>query len=68
MQTQFSALDYRIDLYFRDYKLAKEIDEDGHSERNIDCTFIRVDPGKEKFNIFKVIIEILRTSNNYLTN
>ena len=36
MQAQFSALGYRIDLYFRDYKLAKEIDEDGHSERNID--------------------------------
>ena len=36
MQTQFNVLGYRIDLYFHDYKLAIEIDEDGHSDRNID--------------------------------
>ena len=31
-----SVLSYRIDLYFHDYKLAIEIDENGHSDRNID--------------------------------
>ena len=36
MQTQFNVLGYRIDLYFHDYKLSIEIDEDGHSDRNID--------------------------------
>ena len=36
MQTQYSVLGYRIDLYFHDYKLTIEIDENGHSHRNID--------------------------------
>ena len=31
-----SVSSYRIDLYFHDYKLAIEIDENGHSDRNID--------------------------------
>ena len=31
MQTQYNVLSYRIDLYFHDYKLAIEIDENGHS-------------------------------------
>ena len=54
-------LGYRIDLYFNDYKLAIEIDENGHSNRNIDyeikrqkateqllgCAFIRIDADKK---------------------
>ena len=35
MQTQYSVLDYRIDLYFHKYKLAVEVDELRHSNRNI---------------------------------
>ena len=35
MQTQYSLLGYRIDLCFHDNKLAMEIDENGHNERNI---------------------------------
>lgn len=35
MQIQYSVLVYRIDLYFCDYKIAIEIDENGHSDRNI---------------------------------
>ena len=34
METQYSG--YRIDLCFHDHKLATEIDENGHSDRNID--------------------------------
>ena len=34
MQTQYSM--YRIDLYFQDYRLAVEVDENGHSDQNID--------------------------------
>ena len=33
MQTQYYVLDDRIDLYSHDYKLAKEVDEFGHSDR-----------------------------------
>ena len=36
MQTQYNVLSYTIDLYCHDYKLAIEIDENGHSNRNID--------------------------------
>ena len=35
-QMQFSVLGYRLDSYILDYKLALEIDENGHSQKNID--------------------------------
>ena len=58
MQTQYNVLIDRVDLYFHDYKLAIEIDENGYSDRNIDyeikrqkvikeeigCKFIGIDP------------------------
>ena len=36
MQTQYTVLNYRIDLCFHKYKLAIEVDELGHNDRNID--------------------------------
>ena len=36
MQTQYSALGYKIDLYFDEYKLAIDVDESGHNDKNID--------------------------------
>ena len=36
MQTQYTFLGYRIDLYFHKYKFAIEVDELGHDDRNID--------------------------------
>ena len=36
MQTQYSALSYRIDLRFHDYKLAIEIHQNGYRNRKID--------------------------------
>ena len=36
MQTRYNVLGYRIELFFHDCKLAIEIDENGHSDRNID--------------------------------
>ena len=36
MQTKYTVLNYRIDLYFHDYKLAIENDELGHNDRTID--------------------------------
>ena len=35
MQTQYIVLRYRIELYFHKYKLAIEINELGHADRNI---------------------------------
>ena len=74
MQTQYSVLGYRIDLYFHDYKLAIEVDKKSHKDRNIDHEiqrqktlekeldrkFIRIDPDEEDLNIFKAINEIHR--------
>ena len=65
---------YRIDLYFHDYKLAVENDENWHSDRNVDYKikrpeameqelgfeFIKIIPDKEDFDIFKAIIEKFR--------
>ena len=36
LQTQYDILSYRIELYSHDYKLAIQIDENRHSDRNID--------------------------------
>ena len=65
---------YRIDLCFHGNKLAIEMDKNGHSNRSIDykikrqksieqelaCKFIRIDPDKEDFDIFRAINEIFR--------
>ena len=67
MQTQYTVIGYRIDLYFHKYDLAIEVDELGHNDRNIDCeiqrqqalerelnyVFIRINPDEINFNIFK---------------
>ena len=74
MQAQYNFLSYRFDLYFQNYILAIEIDENGHIVRNIDCDinwqkaieqevgckFIRIDPDKEEFDIFRAINEMIR--------
>ena len=74
MQTQYSVLGYRIDLYFHKNKLAIEVDELGHADRNLsneierqkalekelDCAFIRINPDGKNFNIFKEINKIHR--------
>ena len=74
MQAQYSVLSYRTDPYFHKYKLAVEVDELGHADRNINneterqkalerqlnCVFIRINPDEKDFNIFKPINEIYR--------
>ena len=74
IQTQYSVLGYRIDLYFHEYKLAIEVDELGHTNRNINneierqkafkkelnSVFIRINPDEKDSNIFKEISKIHR--------
>ena len=74
MQTQYTVLDYNIDLYFHKYKLGIEVDKLGHNDRNIDyeiqrqqalqrelnCVLIRINPDAVDFNIFKEINKIHR--------
>ena len=61
-------------MIFHDYKLAIEVDEKGHEDRNIDheikrqkalekylsCEFIIINPDEKDFDIFKAINEIHR--------
>ena len=77
METQYTVLGCRIDLHFHKYKLAIEVDELGHNDRNIDyeiqrqralerelnCVFIRINPDAVDFNIFKEINKIHRHIN-----
>ena len=74
MQTQYTVIGYRIDLNFLAYKLAIQVDELGHDDRNIDyeiqrqraiekelgCAFIRINPDEDNFSIFKAIYKIHR--------
>ena len=61
-------------MYFYDCKLTIKIDENEHSDKDIDykikrkkaieqepdCKFIRIDPDKEEINIFSAFNEIFR--------
>ena len=63
MEIQYNVLDYRIDLYFHDYKLRIKINENRNRDRNIvykikrqkvivqelGCKIIRIDPNKGHF-------------------
>ena len=56
-QTQYSVLSYRIDLYFHKYKLAVEVDELGHSDRNINDEIERQRALKE--NLIVHLLELI---------
>jgi very-short-patch-repair endonuclease len=76
---QFSIDIYRIDMYFIDYKIALEIDENNHINRDIlyeeerqsfitnklKCVFIRFNPNEKLFNIGKIIFQIREYIKNY---
>ena len=72
MHTQYSVLSYRIDLHFHKYKLAIEVDELGHTDRNanneierqrplereLNCVFIRINPDAPNFSMLREINKI----------
>ena len=74
IRTQYKVLGYEVDLYFHDSKLAVDIDEKNHQNRDISREIerqialekklgfkvIRINPDKENFNIFKAQNEIFR--------
>ena len=78
MQTQYSVLGYRTDLYFHKYRLAIEVDELGHTDRNLsneierqkaleeelNCVIIRINPDEIDYNIFREINKINDTLIN----
>ena len=77
LKEKISVLIYRIDLDFHKYKLAIEVDELGHAERNVNdqierqralereliCVFIRINPDEPDFNIYREINKIHRHIN-----
>ena len=80
IQTQYSVLGYRINLYFHEYKLAIELDKLRNTNTNINneierqkplekklnCIFIRINPDEKDFNIFKEINKIHRHIKKFL--
>ena len=68
---------FRIDCYLPDFKIAIEIDENGHKDRNpeyeknreeiikkqLGCTFIRENPDSDNFCIFSFIGKIFNEIN-----
>ena len=64
----FLALNYLIDYYFRKHKLAIEVDELGHKDRDqtkenkrqivlkeyLDCEFIRINPHEKDFSAYEL--------------
>ena len=74
IQIQYTVLEYRIDLYFYEYKLAIEIDELDHNDRNTDyeikrqretekelnCVFIRTNPDAADFNMNRLKDQICK--------
>ena len=57
MQTQYSVLGYRIDLYFHKYKLAIEADELGHADRNVNNEIERQKALERELNC--VLLELI---------
>ena len=74
MQTEYSVLGYRIDLYFHDHELAIGNDELGHKHRDVNyevqgqktiekqlgCKFVGINADEQNVNIFKAINKIQR--------
>ena len=74
IRIQYTVLGYRIDLYFYKYKLAIEIDELGHNDRNtdyeikrqreiekeLDCVFIRTNPDAADFKMNRLKNQIYK--------
>ena len=82
VKTQYNVLGYRIYLYFHDYKLAIENNENGHNdwntgyeikkqttiEQELICKFTKIDPDKDEFYIciVELSVKYVRTLNNKL--
>ena len=57
IRIQYTVLGYRIDLYFYDHKLAIEIDELGHNDRNTD--YETKEKEKSKTNLIVYLLELI---------
>ena len=65
IQTQYSVLCYRIDLYWT-YWQEYEIERQKVLEKELNCIFIRINPDEKDFNIFIEISKIHRHIKMFL--
>ena len=63
MQTQYSVLGCRIDLYFHKHKLAIEVEELGHADRNLSDEIER-QKALEK-NLIMCLLELILMEKNF---
>ena len=64
MQTKYSVVGYRIDLYFHKHKLAIEIDELGHAERNLSNEFQRQKALEKELDCIFIRTNLLMKKNS----
>ena len=74
-KTQYNVLSYKLHFHFHLYKLAREIDENGHSDRIFDYEIkrqkaIEQELGCEMLELIltKMILIFLKLSNNHQIN
>jgi very-short-patch-repair endonuclease len=82
MRLQHPVFEYQVDLYFPDYNLCIECDENGHADREdkdekkrqrritkkLKCQWLRFDPDDPDFNIFETINQIFTIIKAKVTN
>ena len=56
MQTQYTVIDCRIDLYFHKHKLAIEADELGHADRNLNNEIERQKALERELDLLELIL------------
>ena len=66
MQTQYSVLSYRIDLYFHKYKLAIEVDELGHADRNVNNEIERQKTLERELNCYLLELILMKEILTFL--
>jgi len=81
MIRQYPVSEYRIDLYFSEYKIAVECDERGHKDRDsneelqrylavtkkLNCQWYRYNPDAKDYDISKVINGIFKLIKSSIT-
>ena len=60
MQTQYTVIGYRTDLYSHKYKLAIEVDELGHNDRNSDYEIQRQQALKDNLIMYSLELILMQ--------
>ena len=66
MQTQYSVLGYKIDIYFHKYKFRIEVDELGHADRNINNEIERKKHYEENLIVYLLKLMLIKKISTFL--